>query len=134
MVAFFKLLFYKVYKGIKKYSEGDEEHCAFNAMLFTTLFLFFNLIVLFFITLIVFNIGIDDSVLSTGTLFLLLIIFVVSYLWIYRSGRYINNNKEIEKSKYKGSRGNWIIGTYICLTFISMILLAVYFLFTQSSA
>lgn len=118
---------------LEKYSTGDEEHCAFHAMLISTLVLILNAIVLFFTLTTFLKVDLDDSVMGIGTLIVLFIVFIVAYKWLYHSRKYVSNNSEIEGSKYKGSRGNWIIGIYLGITFASMVLLALYFIYFHTT-
>lgn len=129
---YYKILYYKTYKGIEKLSKGDEEHCAYNAMIFSTLFLMMNLIVLIFFLMNILNLAIGDVTLQIGTILFLFVVFILSYVKIYRSRKYRIYNKEIEGSIYRGSLGNWIIGIYIVLTFPTNILLALYFIRTHN--
>jgi hypothetical protein len=130
MILFLKLLFYKFFRVLEKYSiGGDEEHCAFHALLFSTLLLSFNLMVLFFAVISILDYDISNNNLAIGTLVYGVVLLIVSERAVLRSEKYKRINEEISNSKFQGRHGNIIIVFYIILTFLSMILLVLYFLY-----
>lgn len=128
MITFFKLLYYKFFRLLEKYSKGSEDHCSFNAFLFSTLFLFLNLVVIFFFTTSLFNINLSDKGLLIATLVTLFVVFIIFYKLILSSKQYIENNNEISRSKFKGRYGNVLVGLYIGTTFLSLFILLLFFL------
>lgn len=128
MGTFLKLLYYKLYRLLEKYSKGDEMHCAYNAMLFTSLVLVFNIILLFFAAKTVLGLNIEPGILKVGTLIFLALTFIVSYGVFLKSNRYIQYVEEIKHSKWRGKLGSIMIASYIILSFLSLLTLVLYYL------
>lgn len=125
---FFKLIFYKFYKGIERVSKGDEEHCASNAITFLSLFLFFNTLFVFFSVSNFLSLGTDSPYVRIGLVVFLIIVWSIVNKKVFKSGKYRFYIEDVAKSELKGRKGNIIVISYILLTFLSMILLVIYML------
>jgi len=123
----FSLIWYKCFRFLEKNAIAPDSFDAnqmkrlnaFNAMALTLLFFLFNS--MFFYFAIAKMLEFDLSEALGGEIIFIYIGFLlfVGFRCIMRNNNYLEVEKEMSKSKYKGIYGNVIIAVYIMLTLIS---------------
>ena len=127
MKLFLNVIFYKSFRFLERFSKGDREHCAFNAMVFTLLILFLNVLTIFFLFKRIILFQITSFGLSSIAIIILLTIFCLCYGYFMRNNRYdiiINN---ISKSSIIGHNWTFIVLFYIIISLIVLFCMLAYF-------
>jgi len=127
MKFFFKLLWYKFFRVLEKNAIAPsyfdsyqmKKLNAFNGMAFSILLLIFNSITIYFIIAKKLNFDLSDSLAGMIMLVYLGVLLLIGNRIIMQNGNYIEIEKDISNSKYKGIYGSVIIAIYIVLTFIA---------------
>jgi len=127
-MGFLKIVFYKLYRLLEKNSKGDEEHCAYNAFLFTSLFPIFNAITFFYFFSEVFRFRVAKSGVVLFTSLALLFILIYFYRKLITTGKYKLYIQHVSQSSYKGYKGNLLVGIYMVITIMLLLLLVLFFL------
>ena len=127
-MGFLKIVFYKLYRLLEKNSKGDEEHCAYNAFLFTSLFPIFNAITFFYFLSEVFHFRVAKSGVVLFSSLVLVSILIYIYRQLITTGKYKVYIQNVAQSKYQGNRGNLLVGMYLVMTLLLLLLLVLFFL------
>ena len=123
---FFKVVWYKFFRFLQKYSNKDLKDSAFHGTQHLILILSFNFIVIYFILSDLFHFGLGNFYTSLLMVIYIGCLQVLLSKFIMHNNKYISFIKEIANSKFHGKYGNRIVWRYIILTFFSLVFLLVY--------
>lgn len=123
----YKIIYSRIYKFLEKNSRGKYKDSSYNAMLFTTLLVTFNVMTLFFLSEEVFSYEIYGGELVMYTLLYLLVVYISGFLLVIYRDRYINIVEEVNTSKYSGRLGSLVFVGYLVVTFLSLGILFTYY-------
>jgi hypothetical protein len=124
---FLKIIFYKLFRALKRFSRGGaDEHFAFNALLFTLLLIFFNLVFFYFVAGEVFSFKLSNVSLKILSLIILAVLLTFSYYSVMIDNKWQLIIDQVNSSSYRGKKGTIFVFLY-CLISLLMILGLVYY-------